>query len=209
MGNRPGGYYLSSLSFKVFIALYVRLLGGYHNILVLRCTDTFSQGMGSTGLTGKGFWLPRGGRGVIAAYVGYKMTDVIPLYARDVLDFTEVASARLGSVALWVRPFFALLAGYLAYRIKGSQIVALFFLVNLLFSACLSAGIAKNEIIAIGSVFFLIAGVFGIRGIHFALVNESNIPYRLSGTAIGVLFLFSIIGLLAALRLNRLSNLLN
>ena len=39
----------------------------------------------------------------------------------------------------------------------------------------------------ITSVFFLVAGVFGIRGIYFALMNEAKIPYKLSGTDIGVI----------------------
>ena len=81
---------------------------------------------------------------VISAYVGYKMSDIIPLYAHDVFDFTEVESARLGSMALWVRPFLAVLAGYLADRVRGSKIVAFFFLLNLVFSTLLTTGSVEN-----------------------------------------------------------------
>ena len=51
---------------------------------------------------------------IICAYSGYKITDDISLYALEVLHYNEVDAAAFGTSALWLRPVFAVLAGFLA-----------------------------------------------------------------------------------------------
>ena len=60
---------------------------------------------------------------ILCAYVGYKITDDYSLYANEVLGFNEVDSASVGTSALWLRPVFAILAGFLADRYRGSRII--------------------------------------------------------------------------------------
>jgi predicted MFS family arabinose efflux permease len=47
---------------------------------------------------------------IVCAYSGYKITDDYSLFARDVLGFSEVNAAGIGTLALWIRALVAILA---------------------------------------------------------------------------------------------------
>jgi len=53
---------------------------------------------------------------ILCAYVGYKITDVISLYAQDVMGYNEVESAKVGTFLLYVRPLIGVVVGFLADR---------------------------------------------------------------------------------------------
>ena len=46
---------------------------------------------------------------IMAAYVGYKVTDIYSLYASDVMDFDNLEAANIGSLQLYLRPLVCLL----------------------------------------------------------------------------------------------------
>ena len=41
---------------------------------------------------------------IMCAYMGYKTTDVISLYARDVMKYSQVKSAQVATFLLYARP---------------------------------------------------------------------------------------------------------
>ena len=45
--------------------------------------------------------------------------------------------------------------------------------------------------VALFSISFLVIGIYGVRGIYFALMNEVQIPIQFTGTSVGVI---SVIG---------------
>lgn len=125
---------------------------------------------------------------IVCAYVGYKVTDDFSLYAYDVMSFDEKESATLGTIILWLRPVFALLVGLLADRFNGAKLVLICFGFMIigggLLTLQLGAGFLVMTMIVIATT---CAGVYGIRGIYFALMQEARVPLTLTGAAVGII----------------------
>lgn len=127
---------------------------------------------------------------IVCAYVGYKITDDFSLYAYDVLGFSEVDSAAVGTTALWLRPLFALFAGLLADRWKGSSVVIGCFTVMGMGGAVIAMGWAEGlGWLVLTVLATTLLGVYGVRGVYFALMEEDRIPIGVTGTAVGVISL--------------------
>ena len=131
---------------------------------------------------------------VVCAYVGYKATDDFSLYANEVLSFNEVDSAKIGTLALWLRPVLAIMAGILADRFSGTRVISFAFLITMLCSILIAAGLLESLVFIVLIVLMAsLVGVYGIRGIYFALMEDVDIPLKATGVAVGVI---SVIGFL-------------
>lgn len=130
---------------------------------------------------------------VLCAYVGYKCTDDFSLYAYDVYGYGDVEAARVGNISLWMRALAAVLAGFLADRFVGSKIIVWGFILTIVFSFIVASGVLTGLGILplLLNVTLLSLGIFGVRGVYFALFNEGNIPFKWTGRAIGII---SVIG---------------
>ncbi len=130
---------------------------------------------------------------VIAAYVAYKASDNYGLYAQAAYGFNEVDAAWLSSFSAWIRPIAAVGAGWFADRFKSSTIISGGFL--LLIASFASMAIAPSDTpltaILVAEVIATSVAVYSLRGIYFALFEESKVPGIMTGTAVGVV---SIIG---------------
>ncbi len=130
---------------------------------------------------------------VVCAYCTYKGLDNYALYVNQVLGMNAVESAEFTSNAAFLRPIAAIAAGFLADRFITSKIVKYSFLV-LIFSYTalflLSPSLMVEKLI-IANILVSFVGVYAIRGIYFALLEESNTSFNITGTAVG---LISIIG---------------
>lgn len=131
---------------------------------------------------------------IVCAYVGYKVTDDFALLASDVLGYSDVESAQVGALALWMRMFAAITAGFLADRLgQASRVIIWGFGLMIISSLMIGSGCLPSDI----SYYYLSAiistclGVYAVRGLYFALVQEAQIPLEISGTSIG---LISVIG---------------
>ena len=128
---------------------------------------------------------------VVAAYCGYKGLDNYALYAHQVLGFSETKAAGLGAASAYIRPFAALAAGLLADRIGiARSVVALF--VALVVAYALLGWVdltATTRLLIYGNLFVSCAAVFALRGVYFALLEESAVPARLTGAAVGLVSL--------------------
>ncbi|UTW62246.1 MFS transporter [bacterium SCSIO 12741] len=129
---------------------------------------------------------------IVCAYSGYKITDDLSLYAHDVLGFDQIQSAGVGTAALWMRPLFAVLAGFLADRYSASKVGMMCF-ASLVLGGLLIAGDFFRVWTMLSVVLLLasVAGVYALRGIYFALLEEAHIPLSSTGAAVG---LMSVIG---------------
>ncbi len=129
---------------------------------------------------------------IICAYVAYKITDDISLYAYDVLGFDEVKAASVGTAAIWMRPVFAVLAGYLADKYSGSNVIIASFTLMTIGGLLISSGLLDNVAWLILLIMTsTLVGVYGLRGVYFAIMQESGIPLVATGTAVGIM---SVIG---------------
>lgn len=124
---------------------------------------------------------------VLCAYVGYKCTDDFSLYASDVLGYNDVDAAHIGTISFWLRPVGALAAGLLSDRLSHSKMIRYCFIVMLVGGVL----IASNGFTSVESIFVVLTlavtslGIYGLRGLYFALLEDNNIPFVFTGSAAG------------------------
>lgn len=130
---------------------------------------------------------------LLCAYVGYKSVDDFGLYAQDTFGYDDVESAHIATISFWMRPIGAAIAGYLGDKFIHSRITNVCFIILIIGAIILSSGILS------GGLFLFIAmtlasmslGIYGLRGLYYALFQESKIPLSYTGAAIGFI---SVIG---------------
>jgi nitrate/nitrite transporter NarK len=126
---------------------------------------------------------------VVCAYCGFKALDYYSLYAVEVLGMDEVEGARLTATASYLRPVAAIAAGVVADRFVASRTIGAVFGV-----LCASYGLlalatptAAWLTTIYGSVLLSFFCVFALRGIYFALLEETRTRAELTGTAVGLI----------------------
>lgn len=125
---------------------------------------------------------------VVCAYVTYKGTDDLSLLARDVLGYSHVEAAIVGTLAFWIRPFAAVAAGLVADRFGGWKTIVCCF--GLLIAANLAIVNATTGItLLFPGIIASCIGVYGLRGVYFALFGEAGVPVAATGTAVGLVSL--------------------
>lgn len=124
---------------------------------------------------------------IICAYAGYKITDDFSLYAREILGYSEVRAAGIGTVALWLRALVAIFAGYMADRYNRVHVILLSFILTLAGSLLLGFGLLDQ---IVGIVFLKLMltaiGIYGVRALYFSVLKEAKIPVGQTGTAVGI-----------------------
>ncbi len=130
---------------------------------------------------------------VICAYVAYKSTDDFSLYTSDAFGYDDVAAAKIGTISFWIRPFAAIGAGWLADHFGSSKIIMLSFGVLIAGSLAISLGALAPGIhwMLVVTIAGTSAGIYALRGIYFALLEEARVPLAFTGSAVG---LVSVIG---------------
>jgi nitrate/nitrite transporter NarK len=128
---------------------------------------------------------------IICAYCAFKGLDNYSLYAVQALGMSEVEAARTVAWASYLRPLAAVLAGVVADRLGAGRVIAASFAVLVPAYGWLAvADPAQTWLLSIlaslGISFF---AAFALRGVYFALLEESRIPRQLSGTAAGTVSL--------------------
>lgn len=124
---------------------------------------------------------------IICAYVGYKGFDNYSLFAVQAYGLDEVEAARVVAIGAWMRPIAALGAGLLGDRFNVSRMTVLAFVLLLasdLFFA-VTTPIPGAAWVLLGNILIGAASIFGLRGLYFALFEESKVPAALTGTAVG------------------------
>ena len=130
---------------------------------------------------------------ILCAYVGYKITDVFSLYAKEVMLYNEVKSAEIGTLLLFIRPIIGILIGFIADRSKTTLWLIISFILSILGSLLFASGIITptSTTLFLVSILITVTGVYAVRSLYFATMQEGHIPLVLTGTAVG---LISIIG---------------
>lgn len=126
---------------------------------------------------------------ILCAYVGYKITDIISLYARDVMRYSEVDAAKTGTFLLFIRPVVGVVIGILADRSRGSIYLCLGFLLSIIGALLFASGILDEnmDLIFFISITITAVGVYAVRVLYFAVMEEGRIPLLLTGTAVGII----------------------
>lgn len=128
---------------------------------------------------------------VICAYCGYKGLDYYSQYAVDVLEMNPLESARFTALLAFLRPIAAIGAGFLADRWSSGKIILSGFLLCMLGDGLLAAEGSLNplKVLVYANLLMTCVAVFGIRGVYFALLEESKIDRGSTGSAVGLISL--------------------
>jgi nitrate/nitrite transporter NarK len=128
---------------------------------------------------------------ILCAYVGYKITDVFSLYARDVMRYEQVQSAEVGTFLLFVRPVIGISIGLLADRSQTTYWLVVGFVVSFLGALLFALGLVSDLATALFFISILVAvsGVYATRSLYFAVMEKGQIPLILTGTAVGLISL--------------------
>lgn len=128
---------------------------------------------------------------VLCAYVGYKITDIFSLYAKEVMLYDEIEAAQVGALLLYIRPIIGITIGLLADRTKASLWLMIGFIVMLIGALLFSSGSIEGD--AIGyfflSLIIVATGTYAVRVLYFATLEEAKIPITITGTVIGAISL--------------------
>ena len=130
---------------------------------------------------------------IMCAYVGYKVTDIYSLYASDVMLYDQIDAAEVGAVQLYLRPVVCIIIGLLADKTKNMFWIIFGFIIMLIGALIFSSGLIQPEMnfIFFFSLIVLAVGTYSIRALYFAVLKEANVPFALTGTAVG---LISVVG---------------
>lgn len=128
---------------------------------------------------------------VVCAYCGYRGLDFYALYGIDVLGMNEVSAARFVSNATFLRPIAAIGAGFLADRLTTKKVIWGTFallLISYLVLSTTTPGMNTQSILFANMIFTFMA-VYALRGVYFALFEETNVSGNLTGTTVGLISL--------------------
>lgn len=127
---------------------------------------------------------------IICAYCGYKGIDNYALYATQVLGLREAMASELASYGAYIRPIACVLAGYCADRYFDSARSILWMFAALTVSYVVLATVTPDTVavtIIFASAIVTYFAVFGLRGIYYALLEETRIPKHLTGASVAII----------------------
>jgi sugar phosphate permease len=130
---------------------------------------------------------------VVAAYCAFKSADYYGLYLVQVLGKDEVEGARLATLGSYLRPIAALATGLVADRLTASRTIGTLFLVMAGVYAALSVASPETTDYQLiyANLMISVFAIFALRGVYFALLEETHTPPRVTGAAVG---LVSVVG---------------
>lgn len=122
---------------------------------------------------------------VLSAYCAYKGLDYFGLYASQVLNLDDVASAKLVADASFLRPVVAITAGLIADKLQPSRLISILF--GLLTASYLCFMPNDQQWLLQANIFITFIFVFAVRAVYFSLLAESKISGAITGTAVGTI----------------------
>ena len=126
---------------------------------------------------------------IVCAYSAYKGLDNTTLYAHEVLGMNEVDAAKIFSYGSLIRPIAAIAAGIIADRFISSRVILVMFsCLTLIFALlAMSDTMLLYPAVVLLNIYITFFLVFAIRGIYFAVVQETKVNSNVTGTAAGVI----------------------
>ena len=126
---------------------------------------------------------------VTCAYVGYRGVDYYSSYAYDVLGMDEAGAAGFAATAAYTRPVGALLAGLLGDRVGIARMTAIIF--GSIAGCWAILAVLDPNAGHLWAVYAILAismlGAYGLRGLYFALLQQTRVPHSVTGTSVGLI----------------------
>lgn len=130
---------------------------------------------------------------IVCAYCTYKAADYNSLYLVQVMGMDEVEAAGIASLGAYIRPFGAIAAGLIADRFNAAKAIGVAFgvLAITYFTLSMLLPESAGHFIIYANFGIGLFAVFALRGIYFALLQETRTPRHITGAAVG---LISVVG---------------
>ena len=126
---------------------------------------------------------------IFCAYCAYKLTGVYGTYAKDVWGYSLEKATYFAVFIQFLRPIAAISIGWVADKFIPSKLILPCFSVLILASAVLGLGIFNEQPIFLSFTFFIFMalGTYALRGLYFAIIEETKTPIQLTGTLVGII----------------------
>lgn len=128
---------------------------------------------------------------ILCAYTGYKITDIFSQFAHEIMGYNQEEAAEIGRDFLGIRIFIGVIIGWLADKSSASYMMIIGFITALLGAVLFASGWVDNPnfLLFWVAIIMTATGVYALRALYFAAVQEGNIPIALTGTAVGIISL--------------------
>jgi nitrate/nitrite transporter NarK len=128
---------------------------------------------------------------ILCAYLCYKITDVFSLYAKDLMFYSQVQSAQVGTFLLFIRPLVGVVIGVLADRSQTTFWLVVGFIVSFVGALLFATEMITSSatVLFFTSTLIVATGVYAARSLYFAVMEKGQIPLVLTGTAVGLISL--------------------
>jgi nitrate/nitrite transporter NarK len=126
---------------------------------------------------------------IFCAYCSYKLTGVYGTYAKDVWNYSLEEATYFAVFIQYLRPIAAISVGWIADKYIPSTIIVPSFSILILASAILGFGFFNTQPIFLSfTVFIFMAfGTYSLRGLYFAIIEETKTPIQMTGTLVGII----------------------
>jgi nitrate/nitrite transporter NarK len=126
---------------------------------------------------------------IFCAYCSYKLTGVFGTYAKDVWNYSLEEATYFAVFIQFVRPIAAISIGWVADKFIPSKIIVPSFSILILASAILGLGFFNDQPMFLSfTVFiFMALGTYSLRGLYFAIIEETKTPIQMTGTLVGII----------------------
>ena len=126
---------------------------------------------------------------IFCAYCSYKLTGVFGTYAKDVWKYSLEEATYFAVLIQYVRPIAAITIGWVADKFIPSKLIVPSFSILILASAILGFGFFNDQPMFLSfTVFiFMALGTYSLRGLYFAIIEETKTPIQITGTLVGII----------------------
>lgn len=126
---------------------------------------------------------------ILCAYCAYKLTGTYGTYARDVWGYSLEKSTYFAVFIQFLRPISAITVGWIADKFVPSKLIVPCFTILIVTSAILGLGLFSDLPIFLSFTFFIFMalGTYALRGLYFAIIEETKTPLQLTGTLVGII----------------------
>jgi len=128
---------------------------------------------------------------ILCAYFGYKVTDILTLYANEVMNYSQVDSALVGTFLFYIRPITGVVFGIFADRWISTRWLFISFVISLVGSLLFATGMSEisGSFLFFTSIIIIAIGIYATRSLYFAVMQSGNISLKFTGTAVGLVSL--------------------
>lgn len=126
---------------------------------------------------------------IFCAYCSYKLTGVYGTYAKDIWNYSLEEATYFAVFIQFLRPIAAISIGWIADKFIASRIIIPSFSILILASIILGFGLFKDQPIYFSSTVFIFMalGTYSLRGLYFAIIEETKTPIQMTGTLVGII----------------------